>query len=187
MKIDNDILICNDNQKEDYKNIILGYKVLNNDLSNRYGFKFKEGKIYEVDVTYQDIVFGNDGYGIHFTERLEDGLRYFDGLKQKINIVQVQALGDIKSYYDEYYGYYDLYVTSKIYIKHILSREEIINYILNTDEDRLIRFIKGFRLEDKEINIIQEVFKSESIDKVIRYYQKNEKDVYNNIKKLVYK
>ena len=80
--------------------MIEGYKVFNKGLVNKYGMSFKEK---------QEIKYGVHGYGFHFTKRLEDGLRYFDGFNEDVDIAKVVALGKVKEFSYDYYGYYDLY------------------------------------------------------------------------------
>ena len=160
-----------------------GYKIFDKGLINRYGVKFEEKQSYQVDTSKRSIKYGNQGYGFHFAKRLEDGLRYFDGLNHEIDIAKVIALGEVKELYDEYYGYYDLYVTSHIYIDHILSRQEIINYIINQPFPRIERFIQGYRLTEEEINMIVENSANSRIDQAIDYYQYDNKDAYTKCKK----
>ena len=66
---------------------IRGYKAFNKDMTNRYGVEFKVGSVYEVE---GDARFGNDGNGFHFCKRLEDTLRYFDGMGDEIQIAEVR-------------------------------------------------------------------------------------------------
>lgn len=159
-----------------------GYKVFNKGLINRYGYRYEEGKNYKVNTKINDIKYGNNGYGIHFVKRLEDGLRYFDGMNEEIDIAKVTALGKIRESYDDYYGYYDLYVTDYLKINHILTKEEIIEQVLNMKEERVKRFISGYKLTEDEIAKIINKFKTDEICKAIDYYQRNIKDVYEKEK-----
>ena len=161
-----------------------GYKIFNKGLVNRYGYKFQEGNSYKVNTKITSIKYGNNGYGFHFVKRLEDGLRYFDGMNKEIDIAKVTSLGEIKEFYDDYYGYYDLYVTDHIYINHVLTRKEIIEEVLNMQQKRVERFISGYKLTEEEINIINRN-NDENIEKAINYYQRNIKNVYE--KEKVYK
>lgn len=156
-----------------------GYKVFDKGLKNRYGMTFLEGEVYSVDTTLRNISFGNNGYGFHFVKRLEDGLRYFDGMNDDIDIALVESIGSLVEYYDDYNGYYDMFVTDKIYIDHLLSREEIIDYILNVNIDRVERFVQGYKLSDDEIDLLLARYNSCELSRAIDYYQKNDKDVYS--------
>ncbi len=89
--------------------MIEGYKVFNKGLVNNYGMSFEEKHEYKVDKEKQEIKYGLDGYGFHFVKRLEDGLRYFDSFNEDVDIARVVALGKVKEFSDDYYGYYDLY------------------------------------------------------------------------------
>lgn len=155
-----------------------GYKGLSKGLINAYGMKFELYKDYKVDISEKILEYGVDGYGFHFAKRLEDCLRYYNGLDEEIEIAQVIALGELLESYDDYYGYYDLYVTNHIYIEHILTREEIINYIKNVNPLRIKRFIQGYKLTDEEIAIILKENNNNSIKDAINYYQYGKKYVY---------
>lgn len=162
---------------------IEGYKVFDKGLINSYGVKFEEKQSYQVDTSLRSIKYGNQGYGFHFVKRLEDGLRYFDGLNQEIDIAKVIALGEVKEFYDDYYGYYDLYVTDCLYIDHILSRNEIMDYIIKQPFPRIERFIQRYRLTEEEIDIIIEKNAILRISQAIDYYQYGNKDAYTKCKK----
>ena len=155
-----------------------GYKAFNKGLTNRYGSQFEEGKIYTAD---GDIRFGNDGNGFHFCQRLEDTLRYFPAKEEEIDIAKVTSLGTVVESEDNYYGYYDMYATSKIRIDKVLSREEIIGMFLNTIDFRVIRFLQGFNLTDEEITLFRIRYAdNEDIMDAISYYQEGKTDTYMN-------
>ena len=100
--------------------MIEGYKGFSKGLVNAYGMKFEEHRDYKVDTRDKELKYGIYGYGFHFAERLEDCLRYYNGFEEEIDIAKVVALGNVLESYDDYYGYYDLYVTDHIYIEHVL-------------------------------------------------------------------
>lgn len=138
---------------------IYGFKAFDNNMNNRYGLNFEEGKTYQ---TNSNVSFGyNSGdevTGYHFCKNLEDTLRYVDGINDDIKIAEVIGSGNIATYDDDYYGYYDMYSAEIIDIVHILTREEIINKVLySRNEDAIERFINGFKLTDEEF----ERFKTE--------------------------
>ena len=140
---------------------IYGFKAFDNNMNNRYGLNFEEGKTYQ---TNSNVSFGyNSGdevTGYHFCKNLEDTLRYVDGINDDIKIAEVIGSGNIVIYNDEYYGYYDMYSAEIIDIIHILTREEIINKVLySKNEYAAERFIKGFKLTNEEL----EKFKTEYI------------------------
>lgn len=120
--------------------------------------------------------------GYHFCERIEDTLRYSGGISNpNIIIAEVEANNIIDEGSDEYYGYYDMYATSDLYVKKILSREELIDYFLNnSNNNRVKRFIETYKLNEIEI----ELFKLQYIDdplliKTIEYYQEKKLDVFS--------
>lgn len=160
---------------------IKGYKAFDKDMKNRYGQSFKEKASYHID---GDIKFGVNGNGFHFCKRLEDTLRYVDGMTSEIIIAEVTGFGEIKESYDDYNGYYDLYVSSDLYIDSIVPRTSIINLFLNTDTLRTRRFLEGYKLTKEEITFYRARFyKDDSILRTISYYQEGDKDAFTKVKK----
>lgn len=151
------------------------------------GYKSYDGnKVKEEDILNKhfhldgNIKFHKRGY--HFCERIEDTLRYSGGISNpNIIIAEVEANNIINEGSDEYYGYYDMYATSDLYVKKILSREELIDYFLNnSNNNRVKRFIESYKLNEIEI----ELFKLQYIDdqlliKTIEYYQEKKLDVFS--------
>jgi len=119
--------------------------------------------------------------GFHFAKNLEDTIRY-SGTSTPL-IAEVIGYGIIDEGEDEYYGYYDLYAASNIKIIRYLTRDEIIEYALNLNFNRMKRFIIGFELTNKELDLFVE--KNKLIEKVIEDYELR-KDVkeLKKIKKL---
>ena len=154
---------------------IKGYKVFignKEHFQNNAGMTCKEGQILE---TQKQISPKKHGY--HFAKRLEDTLRFGEAINEKVVICEVTSLGDVIEYEDDYYGYFDLYVTSKLRIDKILSRKEIIEYADSLKGSRLYRFIQTMKLTDEEA----EYFKGRSftIDNYIDYYHYNIEDAFN--------
>lgn len=157
--------------------MVKGFKAFDNNMNNRFGVHFEEGAVYNV---LGPAVFGNNGNGYHFCRRLEDTLRYVDGMNSNIQIAEVIGIGDIKKSSDEYYGYYDMYVASSLFIVKVLSREEIIKLGLQMPDFRSERFVKGYRLTDDEINLFKNKFSEDSqVLQAIAYYQEGDHSVYN--------
>ena len=157
--------------------VVFGYKCFNEDLTNRYGFKFEIGNSYKVDGI---IRFGIKGNGFHMCERLEDTLRYFDAMNLEVSICEVVGNGNIVSFCDEYNGYYDMYSVEEMTILRKIERDEIISMILDVNEFRVIRFLQLYKLNEEEIKLFQDKFRHniEILD-VIDYYQYGIKDVYS--------
>lgn len=157
--------------------IIRGYKAFNKDMTNRYGQTFEEGKNYSV---VGPLIYGNKGNGFHFCKRLEDTLRYFPALKEEIKIAQVETKNEVQENWDDYYGYYDMYVARTLTIDKILTREEIISMFLDLYDERVVRFLAGYRLTEKEIEIFRLKYpSSRKIQLAISYYQENDKEAYS--------
>ena len=154
---------------------MIGYKAFDYDLVNRYGMKF------DLNVEYGlsgELKFGNNGNGFHFCTNLEDTLRYVDGANAII--VMVEALGNLKQYDDEYNGYYDMFVTNKIKIIKVLTKEDILKYMFKLPEFRMIRLISSyFQFNEEDLQMLEMLYQNnDSIIKAIRYYQRNELDAY---------
>lgn len=159
-----------------YLRSIKGYKVFNNNMTNRYGVKFLENNVYKIELPLK---FGINGNGFHFCKNLEDCLRYVNAFKEEIKIAEVTGYNDFIEYNDEYYGYYDMYVTSTISIDKILSREEIIQMFLNTYDERVIRFLSSMKLTEKEKDLFKlKYYDNRKIQLALSYYQDNIKDAY---------
>ncbi len=157
---------------------IIGYKCFNENLTNKYGFKFEIGKLYTAHGT---IKFGNNGNGFHLCKNMEDTLRYFDAFKNSVTIAEVLGSGKIVESFDDYYEYYNMYVTEKLRILKILTREEIINIELELNLDRVERFLSGFKLSKEEIELFKNKFNNnQTILQYIEYYQKGNIDAFIN-------
>lgn len=154
---------------------IKGYKVFigNKELfTNNYNRVCKEGEILEIDGELQ---VKKNGY--HFAKRLEDTFRYGNSLNEGVVVCEVTSLGDILEYDDEYYGYYDLYVSSKLRIDKILSRKDIIEYMDKVNVERLKRFVQTFKLTYDEAMYF--IGRNNELDKYIEYYQFGNKDAFS--------
>ena len=157
--------------------MIKGYKCFNKNLVNRYGIPFEVGNTYSV---IGDIKFGNNGNGFHMCTNLEDTLRYFNGFLDEVDICEVIGFGDFVIFEDNYYEYYDMYSVEKIQIIKKLSREEIINLMINKHEFRVIRFIQGYRLTSEEIELFKNKFVNNiSVLNALKYYQEGDLDIYS--------
>lgn len=156
--------------------IIYGYKAFNKGLINRYGKQYELNKLYRYE---GELKFGNDGHGFHMCENLEDCLRFFD---DSVEVTSVMGFGNIIKRDDDYNGMYDMYVTEYMIINEVLSREDIINYMLNVNnENRLRIFFSLFKLSDCEKNKFAEKYgDSARIMNDLKYHQYGEKDAWNN-------
>ena len=153
-----------------------GYKCFNEGLINRYGDAFHLHTEYHCNGM---IRFGNDGNGFHVCERLEDTLRYFDAMNQKIDMTEVHCYGKRDEYEDDYYGYYDMYAYEYMMIDKILTREEIVDYGLHLYDTRVKRFLSLYKLLPNEIILFQNQFQN-SVDvlRTISYYQEGNQEAF---------
>lgn len=156
--------------------MIIGYKAFNNTMENRYGVKFEKDKKYSVEGKLQ---FGNNGNGFHFCKNLEDTLRYVDAMNDKVKIALVSTDDEYLKHDDEYYEYYDMYVSSSIKIEHIFTREEVLKHIMNSSVISINRFLSLFKLTDDEIELFKQKYaKCMQILDTISYYQEKKLDTY---------
>ena len=105
---------------------IYGYKIFNLNHCNRYGIKFKENTLYQ---TSKFVQFGNLGHGFHMCTNIEDCFRYID-TSEGFSIASVVGSGHKQRVDDEYYGYYNMYVVSKLYINKFIDRKTIFNIVV---------------------------------------------------------
>lgn len=157
---------------------IRGYKAFSKGLINSYDVSFEVGKGYHVD---GDIKFGTTGNGFHFCKNMEDTLRYVNGIDEEIEICEVVGSGTIVEFEDDYYGYYDMYACSDLYIEKILTREEIMDMAHHMNEIGLHRLFMGYKLTKEELETLRKLIKpyQKHLEKTISYFQLGDKDVYN--------
>lgn len=153
-------------------NKTIGYKAFTN-MKDRYNNTYEIGKTYSVKgkIKWQE-------NGFHFCKNLEDVFRYYDGFDENTDICLVKGFGTIKTYYDNYFEYYDMYVSSDISIIKKLSREEIIEKVIHKSIFSITRLISGYKLTDNEINYILENSDFRILKPYINYYQKNDKTAF---------
>ncbi len=153
--------------------MILGYKVFLKGLENSFSEPFELNKEYTLS--------GNAKWsmnGYHFCLRPEDTLRNFDSFNYELEIALVEGSGSIVEYNDEYYGYYDMYASTKIKVLKVLTREEIIKDVLSSNNIfRIQRLVQRFKLTEEEIPLFRGI--APQIDNDIEYYQLGNKDVYH--------
>lgn len=153
--------------------VIRGYKIYKKGLENQFLGKQEVRKNYEM---YEMPVYQTTGY--HYCERLEDTLRYYDAMNDEVDICDVVGFGDIATFYDSYNDY-EIIVSNHLRILRVLSREEIIKYINElSDDDRVCRFISGFKLTPEEIDFLVINHPSEKVQKFINYYQLGDKHAF---------
>ena len=145
-----------------------GYKALEKDLKNRYGFQYEFGKKY---ILNGELKWSENGF--HFCTRPEDTLRYVDSWNNNYQIVEVDGSGELQLYEDEYYGYYDMYVSSEMELLDYVSREELFNMVFDSNNIyRVQRLIQMIELTKYEIKQIKE--KYSILIPNIEYYQNKE-------------
>ena len=156
--------------------MIKGYKAVYKNGVDGTGKKFEVGKKYHCD---GKISFGSDGSGIHFCERMEDSLRFVDGMKREVTILEVVGSGTVLKDYDSVHDYDDMYLVSDLEVKKALSREEVINHFLNSNEPAVFRFLRSFKLGELEKEMFKLKFTDSAVvQDAIAYYHEGDEDAY---------
>ena len=156
-----------------------GYKLLDIGLINEYGFKYEINKIYTLE---GELKWNHNGF--HFCTNIEDTLRYRDKEKGTFEIVEVESLGNLvdgSNVENDYYGYETGYAPDKFKIIKIVSREELIDIVLKSNNiNRITRLIYSIPLSEEEITKIKEMYSNkELINQYIDYYQYDKKDAFS--------
>ena len=159
-----------------------GYKTLDYGLINQYGFKYELNKEYhlngELDWTKN---------GFYFCDKPESTLRYAED-KNNCLITEIEAKGKIICCDDTFenlsQGVEGIYASDTMIIKRIISREELIEMVYNSNNiDRAKTLNMYLKLTPEEIEFLLEKFK-EPLIPYIEYYQYNDKDAFNVYYKL---
>ena len=159
------------------KNYIEGYKAFEHDFCNEHGVKFDVGQNYHIDGPVKS---GISGCGFHISVCPEFTFRFVNSDPEPI-LCEVIGYGKISDEGgDEYFGEYDIYACSDIYIKRIVPRVEIIEMAKGLCEYKLERFLSTYKITDEEAEIIEGTFKRYDFmkKKHIDYYHYGQKDVY---------
>lgn len=155
-----------------------GFKLLDEGYINEYGHVYEFNKKYHLN---GDLRWNYNGF--HFCTHIEDTLRYRNKEKGTFVIVEVLASGDIvdgSSVENDYYGYESGYASSEIEIVREVSREEMINIVINSNViDRVNRLIMSIPLTEEEINLILDRYPKDIVRQYIEYYQYDNKDVFH--------
>ena len=158
---------------------IKGYKALTKNMESRYKDKYEIGKTYSVEGILKFGYGGLNGNGIHFCERIEDTLKYFDSKEDDIIITEVTSLEDNDVFCEEDQDFALMFAARKLRFDRIVPRQEIIITFLTTPYYRTERFLQFYKLTKEEIKLYKEVYQDDTyIMNIIKYYQEHQKDVY---------
>lgn len=155
---------------------VKGYKAFNKNATNRYGISFIEGQTYRF---FGRISFGNNGNGLHLCTTLADVFRYVDAIDDEVLVASVTGRGQMVSFNDEYFGYYDMYAVEELTVDKFLTRREILDKMLEASEFDVKKFMMTFKLSLEEAYEFLNKFASNyDILLSILYYQFGYKDIY---------
>lgn len=157
---------------------VKGYKAFNKDATNRYGQPFTEGRTYQVE---GEVKFGNDGNGYHMCTSLSDVFRYVNATEDDVLVALVTGRGKYDKYDDTYYGYYDMYSFEEMTIDKFLSREEVIERMLNSPAHEVKKFLITCRLSEEEKVLFARKFRSNlEVIKCLLYYHFGCTEIYKS-------
>lgn len=130
-----------------------GYKAFKKGFKNKYGKEYKLNEWY----TYSgQLKYGESGHGIHFSEFLEDTMRFFNPTGDNEYCLVCADGNIIESSNEEYFDSGRLFVADKLIILKPLTREDILNYTLKLDENGLIRMLSLYPFLESELDKIKE-------------------------------
>lgn len=156
----------------------VGYKAFNADRTNRYGMKFEEGKTYHTD---GEIKSGNDGNGFHMSLKIANVFRYFDS--DNIVVAKVTGFGECDYLEATSFGrfdYDDMYSCEYMRIDKFMSREEVVDTILNENANEVCKFLISFKANVEELERIYDKFSNDKmVINTMLYYRLGYKDIYD--------
>ena len=155
---------------------VKGYKAFNCDATNRYGMPFTEGQTYRVE---GEISFGNRGNGFHMCTALSDVFRYVNATEEDVLVAEVTGRGDYAKIDDNYYGYYDMYAFREITIDRFLTRDEIIQKMLDSSKHQVNKFLSTCKLRESEAIKFARKFRNDfDVIKTLLYYHFGYPEIY---------
>ena len=105
----------------------------------------------------------------------------FDTSDDDFCVAEVTCWGeyDLREDPDTFEGYYELYAFSDMYIDRFMTREEIIEKMLNANELDVLKFLRTFTCTDDEIRLFADKFKNNyRVLMVILYYHYHNEGTY---------
>ena len=156
------------------KHYIEGYKVFNSDFTTMGGISFSVGMHRHVDGFIKAGPI--DGNGFHLCKNFEDTFRF---IRKNPILCEVIGYGIISQEYTDDYNEYDgIYACSDLYVKRVVSREEIVEMAKKLDGYRLERIIRTYDMTDEEIEEIENVKNDKMLKKFIDYYHRGNKKAF---------
>ena len=129
-----------------------GYMCFFEDMTDLQHDKFKIGERYNKDDKNKRFV---------IYEYLEDSLRNYHAERNNVNICFVLGYGDGRKIEDTASDYIERYEFDNVAIIKEVPREFIIEYGLNLYDQRLIRFLQGFKLTNEEKDLFRLKFEGD--------------------------
>ena len=137
---------------------ISGYKVFHSDMTNWCGMKFEEGKTY-IDAR-------SNGSGFYYCTKLADTFVNYWGNKD-VKVAKVTGFFDNKKSENP------VLIARTIRIDKILTREEVLHYVLEQGEEETIKYLKYCYLNPNEKQFFLDNYsENEEYMRIISHYQK---------------
>lgn len=146
------------------------FKGLKNNLD---GIDYQIGKEYK---TTNDLQYMKRGF--HMCEKPEDCFRFLRPVETEVELALVKGYGKMYGFdagyraYDDTIGY--IYITEKMEILKVFTREEIINMAVDMPPIRLDVFLYLYPITEEEANYLKKHYKYEDLG---HFWGKPEKNV----------
>lgn len=132
---------------------VTAYKGFKENLTNKYGTQFEVGKLYQKDK--ESLNFGeNNGHGFHMATSLADTFRYFNPSLNNI-YCEVEGSRRIVMVEDANYQASPMLVSEEMVIKKVLTRKDILEKVLSSNESELIKYINLYPFNKEKLVILK--------------------------------
>ncbi len=168
-------------------NEVIGFKAFKTGLINKYGSSFEKGVLYSKDA--EQLKFGEHGHGYHIATNLADTFRFFNPQKENV-YCEVSVYGKMLQASDYLYNCGSMYVVEKFEITKILSRQDILEYVFQSDFNELKRYFALYPFTKDELKELRQIIISkgkeyeELYQRALVYQQGDIKKFQRNIKYL---
>lgn len=162
---------------------IIAYKAFFKGLKNNLdGIDYQIGKEYQ---TTKDLQYMKRGF--HMCEKPEDCFRFLRPTEAEVDLALVRGFGKMYGFdagyraYDDTIGY--IYITEKMEILKVFTREEIIDMAINMPPIRLSTFLYLYPLTPEEAKYLKENYKYNDLGYLWMNTENNISDLVDHYQK----
>lgn len=162
---------------------IIAYKAFFKGLKNNIdGIDYQVGKEYQ---TTKDLQYMKSGF--HMCEKPEDCFRFLRPTETEVDLTLVRGFGHWYGFdaglraYDDTIGY--IYITEKMEILKVFTREEIIDMAVDMPPIRLDTFLYLYPLTSEEAKYLKENYKYNDLGYLWRNTEDNISDLVDHYQK----